>query len=122
MINQLAQMAAVLAIVVFLISGCSMAASNSFNYNTMRQYEQLSRQIPFLLQNPHIEVTPATLDKADLAYANYMAGQVSIAGEKYDLAEEYFKKAYRLMGEVMAELAVAPLPNNEPDAIEGTLL
>lgn len=114
MIKQLLQLAAVLAITLFLASGCvqTIINDNPFDFTTMRKMETIGGYVNQAFRI--MEVSNEFKDEYDMAWAYYQAGQVAVVKENYEEANEYFERALDIMTEILADLKLLYMGQQNP--------
>ena len=116
MITQLLQLAAVLAITLFLMTGCATQLVRPFDFSTMRLVEDFAKQMnKVTIWSGYKFPKSEAQDQADLAWAFYHAGQVAVAMKEYDKADEYFERALggikQAIKIIMEKTIYKPAPN-----------
>jgi len=105
MAKKLIELGAVLAIVLFLASGCASSTlvnEKPFDFSTMRKMEAAGTYVSQASQM--VKVSDESKNDFDMAWAYYHAGQVAVAEGDFDKAKAYFDKALDTMTEVIAYL------------------
>lgn len=105
MIKDLSLLGTVLAITLFLAAGCISTAAmpkEPFDFSTMRKMELAGTYAS--QASGMVEVSDESVDKFDMAWAYYHAGQVAVAEGDFAKADAYFDKALATMTEVIAYL------------------
>ena len=108
MMKELIQLAAVLAITLFLAAGCASTVAmpeGPFDFSVMREMEDAGRMFGRMANV--VPMSNNALNQYDLAWAKYHAGQIAVAQGHYQEAQDYFKDA--LAG---IEAMLAPRPIN----------
>jgi len=106
MVKELIQLAAVLAITLFLASGCASTAvsvpKGPFDFTTLRKFEGAAEWVS--AASRRVTVSDESRTEFDMAWAYSHAGQVAVAEGKFDEANDYFDKALDIMTEIIAYL------------------
>jgi len=116
MVKELIQLAAVLAITLFLAAGCASTVVNEgpFDFSTMREMEDAGKMFSRMIQI--VPMSDNALYQYDLAYTKYHAGQVAVAQRHYQEAQSYFEAALAEIIEAITTLKIeamlAPRPVN----------
>lgn len=116
MVTKLIQLAAVLAITLFLASGCAPAVMSApegpFDFSVMREMEAAGRLFGQMARL--VPVSETALGQFDLAWTKYHAGQVAVAQGHYKEAQGYFEAALAGIIEAMSTLKIEAMMAPRP--------
>ena len=117
MMKELIQLAAVLAITLFLAAGCASTVAmpeGPFDFSVMREMEDAGRMFGRMANV--VPMSNNALNQYDLAWAKYHAGQIAVAQGHYQEAHDYFKDSLAGIIEAITPLKIeamlAPRPIN----------
>jgi len=117
MMKELIQLAAVLAITLFLAAGCASTVAmpeGPFDFSVMREMEEAGKM--FGRMASMVPMSKNALNQYDLAWAKYHAGQIAVAQGHHEEADKYFEAALAGIIEAITTLKIeamlAPRPTN----------
>jgi len=115
MVKELIQLAAVLAITLFLASGCASTIVNEgpFDFTTLRKMETAAEYVS--AASRHMKVSDESRTEFDMAWAYSHAGNVAVAEGDFDKANDYFDRALDIMTEIIAYLKLLSMTRPTPD-------
>ena len=120
MVTKLIQLAAVLAVTLFLASGCASTMSTPegpFDFSVMREMEDAGQM--FSRMTSLVPMSENARNQYDLAWTKYHAGQVAVAQGHYEEAKAYFDAAMAGIVEAMTTLQIEAMMS--PTAIDPRL-
>ncbi len=116
MISYYLQLAAVLAMILFLATGCSTTLSEPYDFSAMRVLEEEGRILSGLANNPTVTfLGTKKQDDSDRSFALYYAGQVAVAERDYEKADRLFAEASALSKKVINVMSQEVLDAYTPE-------